>query len=159
MAVKNTSAAVAGKKLKDALAVLDETGKPYFITQRNRLKAVIIRYEDYNALVEQARERGPRIIRRAEISGGEPILQGTRISVRHIVERVRSGQSVEDILAALPHLTAAQIYAALSYYYENKSEMERLYEVSQPERIIAAQGLRIEKVADGVAIARGDAER
>jgi prevent-host-death family protein len=109
MTVKNSSPTRVQQKLKDILAVLDETGKPYFITQRNRPKAVVIRYDDYSVLVEQARERGPRIIRRPEISGGEPIIQGTRISVRHIVERVRAGQSADDILAALPHLTAAQV--------------------------------------------------
>jgi prevent-host-death family protein len=155
MVVKNTSVSGIRQKLKDILAVLDETGKPYFITQRNRPKAVVIRYEDYNGLVEQARERGPRIIRRPEISGGEPIIQGTRISVRRIVECVRAGQSVEDILAALPHLTAAQVHAALSYYYEYRGEIDELIEESRPERIIATQGLKVEKVADGVAIAHG----
>ena len=139
--------------------MLDETGKPYFITQRNRPKAVVLHYEDYSALVEQARERGPRIIRRPEISGGEPIIQGTRISVRHIVERVRGGQSADDVLAALPHLTAAQIYAALSYYYDYRREIDQLIQESRPERIIATQGLKVEKAADGVAIARSDAER
>jgi len=157
MTVKSTSVGGVGQKLKDILAVLEETGKPYFITRRNRPKAVLVRYEDYSALVEQARERGPRIIRRAEISGGEPIIQGTRISVRHIVERVRAGQSVEEILAALPHLTLAQVHAALAYYYEYKSEIDRLVEQSQSERIIVARGLKVEKVADGVAIVRGDA--
>ena len=159
MTVKNISLTGVGKKLKDILAVLDETGKPYFITQRNRPKAVIIRYEDYDALVKQAKEKGPRIVQRPEISGGEPIIQGTRISVRDIIERVRANQSVEDILAALPHLTAAQIHAALSYYYEYRPEIDRLIEESQPERIIAAQGLKVEKVADGVAIAHSDAGR
>ena len=159
MTVKNLSLTGVGKKLKDILALLDETGKPYFITQRNRPKAVIIRYEDYDALVKQAKERGPRIIRRPEISGGEPILQGTRISVRDIIERVWAHQSVEDILAALPHLTVAQVHAALSYYYEHRPEIDRLIEESQPERIIAVYGLKVEKVADGIAIAQSDAGR
>ena len=161
MTVKNSSPTRVQQKLKDimpelghVLAVLDETGKPYFITQRNRPKAVVIRYEDYSSLVEQARERGPRIIRRPEISGGEPIIQGTRISVRHIVERVQAGQSADDVLAALPHLTAAQVYVALSYYYEYQREIDQLIQESQPERMIATQGLNVEKAADGVAIAR-----
>jgi len=153
MTVKNIPPTRVEQKLKDILAGLDETGNPYFVTQRNRPQAVVIRYEDYSALVEQARERGPRIIRRPEISGGEPIIQGTRISVRHIVERVRAGQTVEDVLAALPHLTAAQVYVALSYYYEYQREIDQLTQESRPERIIAAQGLKVETAADGVAIA------
>lgn len=167
MTVKNTTFTPVEQNLKDILAVLDETGKPYFITQRNRPKAVIIRYEDFSALVEQAGERLPRIVRRPEISGGEPLIQGTRISVRHIVERVQAGQSTEDVLAALPHLTAAQIYAALSYYYEYQHEIDELIQESQPERVIAIldpkdypeRHRRIEKAADGVAVVRSDAER
>lgn len=159
MVVKNISISGVRQRLKDLLAVLDDTGKPYFITQRNRPKAVLVRYEDYSALVEQAKERGPRIIRRLEISGGEPIIQGTRISVRHIVERVRAGQTVEEILAALPHLTTAQVYAALAYYYEYKSEIDQRIEDNKTERIIAKHGLKIEQVADGVAIVRGEAGR
>jgi uncharacterized protein (DUF433 family) len=49
------------------------------------------------------------------VSGGEPLIRGTRISVRHLIERLQAGQSVAEILAALPHLTAAQVYDALSY--------------------------------------------
>src|SRR5438034_2962063 len=82
----------------------------------------------------------PFFARRSTVSGGEPIIRGTRISVYHLIERVQAGQSVEDILAALPHLTAAQIYAALSYYHDHKAEMDRLIEESRPERVVAAQG-------------------
>ena len=153
--VKHRSLSGVRRRLKDILTALDETGTPYFITQRNRPKAVVIRYEDYNGLVEQARQRGPRIIRRPEISRGEPIIQGTRISVRHIIECVRAGQSVEDLLAALPHLTAAQVHAALAYYYEYRGEIDELIEASRPERIVAMQGLKVEKIADGGAIAHG----
>lgn len=86
--------------------------------------------------------------------------------MRHIVERVqacpersrRAGQSLEEILAALPHLSAAQIYDALSYYHDHQTEMDRLMEEAQPERITAAQGLRIEKLADGIAIVRDEAQ-
>src|SRR5439155_11419847 len=52
----------------------------------------------------------PRIIRRSEIGGGEPIIAGTRISVREIVERMREGQSVEEMAANLPPLTPSLVY-------------------------------------------------
>jgi uncharacterized protein (DUF433 family) len=120
-------------------------------TQYSRPKAVLVRYEDYNALVRQAAEGHPHIIRQPDVSGGEPIIRGTRISVRHIVERIRAGQSVDDILVALPHLTATQVYDALSYYYDHQAEIEGLIRESQPERVIASQGLRVERAADGVA--------
>jgi prevent-host-death family protein len=154
MTVKIIPISEVRQKLKDILVTLEATGEPYFITQYSRPKAVLVRYEDYNSLVEQAAEGHPRIVCRSGISGGEPIIQGTRISVRHIVERVRAGQSVDDILAALPHLTAAQVHNALSYYYDHQTEIDQLIEESQPERVIASQGLKVEKVADGVAIVK-----
>jgi len=159
MAVKIIPISEVRQKLKDILATLEATGEPYFITQYSRPKAVLVRYEDYNALVEQAAEGHPHIIRRSDISGGEPIIRGTRISVRHIIERVQAGQSVEDILAALSHLTAAQVYAALSYYYDHRPEIDRLIEESRPERVIAAQRLKVEKVAEGVAVVHDEAGR
>src|SRR3989442_7913643 len=128
MAVKTIPISKVRQKLKDVLATLEATGEPYLITQHHRPKAVLVRYEDYNALVEQTAEGRPYIICRPTISGGEPIIRGTRISVRHLIERVQAGQPVEDILAALPHLTAAQVYAALSYYYDHQSEMDQLIE-------------------------------
>jgi len=151
MSVKIIPVSEMRQKLKDILATLEATGEPYFITQYSRPKAVLVRYEDYNALVRQAAEGHPHIIRQPDVSGGEPIIRGTRISVRHIVERIRAGQSVDDILVALPHLTATQVYDALSYYYDHQAEIEGLIRESQPERVIASQGLRVERDADGVA--------
>jgi prevent-host-death family protein len=147
------------QKLKEILTGLEASGEPYFITQYSRPKAVLVRYEDYNALVEQAARKHPHIIRHPGISGGEPIIQGTRISVRHVVERLKAGQSVDDILAALPHLSAAQVYDALSYYYDHQIAMDRLIEKRRPDQVIAAQGLKVERLAEGVAIVREQAGR
>ncbi len=158
MAVKIIPISEMRQKLKDVIATLEATGEPYFITQYSRPKAVLVRYEDYNALIEQAEEGQARIVRRADISSGEPIIQGTRISVRYIIERIQAEQSVKDILAALPHLTAAQVYNALSYYYDHQSEIDQLIQESQLEQVIAAQGLRVEQVSEDIAIVRPQSE-
>ncbi len=159
MAVQIIPVSEVRQKLKDILATLEATGEPYFITRYSRPKAVLVRYEDYNALVDRAAEGHPRIVCRPDISGGEPIIRRTRISVRHIVERVQAGQSVDDILAALPHLTATQVYDALSYYYDHQPEIDRLIEESQSERVIAKQRLKVEKVAEGVAVVHSEPGR
>ncbi len=159
MTVKTIPISAVRQKLKDILATLEATGEPYLITQHHRPKAVLVRYEDYTALVEQAAGDHPHIVRRSLVSGGEPIIRGTRIPVRHLIERIQAGQSVEDILAALPHLTAAQVYAALSYYHDHQAEMEQLVEEGRPERVIAARGLKVEKVAEGIAVAHNQRGR
>ncbi len=153
MAVKIIPISEMRQKLKDVLTKLESTGEPYFITQYSHPKAVLVRYEDYNTLVEQAEEGHPHIVPGPPgIGEGEAVVRGTRISVRHIVERIQAGQSIKELLAALPHLTAAQVYDALSYYYDHQAEMDQLVEESRPEQVIASQGLQVKKVADGVAV-------
>ncbi|MBI2941748.1 MAG: type II toxin-antitoxin system prevent-host-death family antitoxin [Chloroflexi bacterium] len=159
MTVKIIPISEMRRRLRDILARLEATGEPYFITQYSRPKAVLVRYEDYNALVEQAAWGHSHITSRPGVSGGEPIIRGTRISVRHIVERSRSGQSVEEILAALSGLTAAGVYDALSYYYDHQPEMDQLLEESRPERVMPAHRLKAERVAEGVAVIHDDAGR
>jgi len=65
------------------------------------------------------------------ISGGVPIIQGTRIRVIQIAqEYVKLGYSPDDIIRAHPHLTLAQVHDALSYYFEHKDEFEKKIEKS-----------------------------
>ncbi|GAB4300180.1 MAG: hypothetical protein Fur0025_39670 [Oscillatoriaceae cyanobacterium] len=58
--------------------------------------------------------------RNPEILGGEPIITGTRTSVRAIVGLWRMGIMPEEILSHLPHLTLAQVFDALSFYLDNQ---------------------------------------
>lgn len=67
----------------------------------------------------------PYITRNPRICGGEPIIKGTRISVRLIVEWENAGESVDEIVAMYPHITHAQVYDALSYYYDHKEEVDQ----------------------------------
>jgi len=63
------------------------------------------------------------IVRDPQILSGEPIIAGTRTPVRAIVELWRLGTAPENIPAALPHLTLAQVFDALSYYSDNQAEI------------------------------------
>ena len=65
------------------------------------------------------------IVRVEGICGGRPIIQGTRTPVRSIVGYFKMGMSPEEILEGLPHMNLAQIYDALSYYYDHQEEIER----------------------------------
>ena len=159
MAVKIIPISEMRQKLKEVFAKLEATGEPYFITQYSRPKAVLVRYEDYNALVEQAEEGQARIVCQPDISGGEPIIRGTRISVRHIVERLQAGQTIEEILEALPHLTPAQIHDSLSYYHTHQTEIDQLIKENRPDEVIATQGLRVNKITKGGALVHDETGR
>ena len=75
----------------------------------------------------------PYIIRDTKICGGEPTIIGTRISVRLIVEWENAGKDVDEIVAMYPHLTHAQVHDALSYYYDNKEEIDRFIQENTEE--------------------------
>lgn len=61
----------------------------------------------------------PYITRKEGVQGGEPVITGTRTPVRSIVFYHKLGEAPEEIAEEFPHLSLAQIYAALSYYYDH----------------------------------------
>jgi len=63
-----------------------------------------------------------------QILSGEPIISGTRTSVRAIVELWRQGLAPESIPNRLSHLTLAQVFDALSYYSDNQDEINAYIE-------------------------------
>ncbi len=65
----------------------------------------------------------PYIVRDSAIYGGEPIVEGTRIGVRHIILLFQSGKDPEEI-ARIHRLSLAQVYDAISYFYDNEGEIE-----------------------------------
>ncbi len=68
----------------------------------------------------------PYVIRDKRISGGSAVIRGTRTRVVDVViEYEYQIHSPDEIISAHPHLTLQQIHDALSYYYENREEMDR----------------------------------
>ena len=49
---------------------------------------------------------------------GKPVVQGTRITVELILERLAAGETTDDLLVAYPHLSRSAIQAALAYAAE-----------------------------------------
>ncbi len=72
------------------------------------------------------RETSPRrVVRDPRILGGEPTLDGTRVSVRTIIEARRYIGSVDQIVAAYPMLDRASVEEALSFYRLHQDEIDR----------------------------------
>jgi uncharacterized protein (DUF433 family) len=69
-------------------------------------------------------EIGSLITRTPGIVGGRPRIAGTGVSVRRIVIWYKLGHAPEEITTEIPHLTLAQVYAALAYYHANREEIE-----------------------------------
>jgi len=63
---------------------------------------------------------------RRDYCGGSPVIAGTRFPVRSVVNYVlRQGLTPEELVKEFTHLTLAQVYDALSYYYDHQSEIEQ----------------------------------
>jgi len=56
---------------------------------------------------------------------GKAVIKGTRIPAASIINHYRSGMSVEEILEGYPSLSPAQLFDALSYYFDHKEEIDR----------------------------------
>jgi uncharacterized protein (DUF433 family) len=65
---------------------------------------------------------------------GVPWIAGTKVKVTEVVlDKIAYGSSPEEIHFQHPHLSLAQIHAALTYYYENQREIDRLIEADLEE--------------------------
>lgn len=56
---------------------------------------------------------------------GVAAVVGTRVKVRDVVMLASSGLPPEAIQAEFPHLTLAQVFAALSYDHDHRAELDR----------------------------------
>ncbi len=64
------------------------------------------------------------IVKTPGILGGRPRIEGTRLLVKTIAGWYKSGYSPEEIAVQYPQLALFQVYAALTYYHANQSEIE-----------------------------------
>jgi uncharacterized protein (DUF433 family) len=65
-------------------------------------------------------------VRTEDVLGGDPRIDGTRIAVLFVYERVE-GRGLEPQTVADRHdLDVADVYRALAYYHEHPSEMAAL---------------------------------
>lgn len=65
------------------------------------------------------------VVRTPDTCGGKPRIAGSRIQVKHVaVWHERMGQTPARIVSEFPHLTLADIYAALAYYHDHREEID-----------------------------------
>ena len=89
------------------------------------------------------RTEHPHIVRMAGVCSGEPIIEGTRISVILVVRRFQAGDQPLEIVEALPHLTPAAVYDAISYYHDHKQEIDAAIRANTPEELAARYGFEV----------------
>ena len=68
------------------------------------------------------RTEHPHIIRLEGVCGGEPVVDGLRVTVRQVATLHLLGETIPEIAEALG-LTDAQVFHALSYYFDHSDEI------------------------------------
>jgi len=57
----------------------------------------------------------PHIISDPKIMHGKPVIEGTRLTVELILEKLSEGISMEELLSTYPRLTPEGLHSALAY--------------------------------------------
>lgn len=70
-----------------------------------------------------------------DVCGGKPRISGTRIRVQDIVAWTELGRSPDEIIDGYPHITLADVHAALAYYHDHRDEIDR--QIQEDEEFIA----------------------
>lgn len=66
------------------------------------------------------------VVSKPDVCGGKPCIAGTRIRVQDVyVWHELQGLSADEIVSRFPHLKMADVYAALSYYWDHRDEIQR----------------------------------
>ena len=68
----------------------------------------------------------PHVVINKDVCDGSPIIEGTRTRVIDIaIEYEIMGRSPDEIIRSHPHVSLYHIHDALSYYYENRGELDQ----------------------------------
>jgi len=67
----------------------------------------------------------PHIFQRESVCGGEPIIDGLRVTVRHVATLYLRGETAPAIADAL-NITEAQVFHGLSYFFDHREEIAEL---------------------------------
>jgi uncharacterized protein (DUF433 family) len=74
---------------------------------------------------ETVKTEHPHIVRHTGVCGGEPVIDGLRVTVRHVATLHQRSETILDIAEALG-LTEAHVFHALSYFFDHKDEIQAL---------------------------------
>jgi len=83
-------------------------------------------------VAQKVKPKHPYIASLKSHCGGSPIITGTKFPVRSVIFYVlRQGMSPEELVKEFSHLTLPQVYDALSYYYDNKRNIDEDISLSE----------------------------
>lgn len=90
------------------------------------------------------------------ICGGKPRIANTRIRVQDIVIWTEQGETPDDIVAGYPHLSLADVHAALAYYYDHREDIDQ--QIKESEQFVATMKVSERAVERTVTPREADAD-
>jgi uncharacterized protein (DUF433 family) len=79
--------------------------------------------QNYGGIMAEAvKTEHPHIVRMKDVCGGEPVIEGLQVAVRHVVTLHQRGETVLDIAEAL-NISEAQVFHAFSYFSDHRDEI------------------------------------
>jgi len=85
-----------------------------------------------------------RISREPGVCGGEPVIKGTRVTLRTLLASLSEGDSIEEILADYPTLTSEDVRAVIAFAADATREDLPAPQVASPAERVRC-GPRLEK--------------
>lgn len=82
-------------------------------------------------MAEVVKTEHPHIRQIAGVCGGEPVIDGLRVAVRHVVMLHQRGEPIVDIAESLG-ISEAQVFHALSYFFDHRDDIMAL--IAQDEQ-------------------------
>jgi len=70
-----------------------------------------------------------RIVRHPKLCGGEPVLKGTRVTLRTVLASLAEGATAQEVLEDFPTLTADDVRAAIAFAAASAQEDIPLSEI------------------------------
>jgi uncharacterized protein (DUF433 family) len=76
------------------------------------------------------------IVKTPGVCSGQARIAGTRIKVKHVYRWVeQGGMTPAQVVTEFPHLTMAQVHAALAYYWSHQDEIQE--DIRNEEKLVA----------------------
>lgn len=76
------------------------------------------------------------VVKTPGVCSGQPRIAGTRIKVKHVYTWVEQmAMTPAQVVSEYPHLTMAQVHAALAYYWSHPDEIHQ--DIENEEKLVA----------------------
>jgi uncharacterized protein (DUF433 family) len=68
------------------------------------------------------------VVKDPRLCSARPVIRGIRIEVATVAWQFEvQGRTPDEIVDSFPHLSLAQVHAAIAYYYDRRDEIEGLW--------------------------------